>query len=161
MPGAEALLEALRLLLQVGEPEAVPLPEAVPVGDPVELPVPLPELLPVPLLLELSLPEALLEAVLLGLAPSVRDAVALELTVLLPLTVLEGVGAAVPVPEELGVGVGEGLGLTGGVLLPEKDMLLEALALAPAEREAVALLLSVLLRLLLGEPVMLPVPLPL
>jgi hypothetical protein len=131
--GAEELREALRLLLLVGEPETVPLPDAVPVGDPVELPVPLPELLSVLLPLELSLPEALLEAVLLGLAPAVRDAVALELSVLLPLTVLEGVGAAVPVPDELGVGVGEGLGLTGGVLLPERDWLLEALALAVEE----------------------------
>lgn len=156
---AEALWLELRLLLLVGEQLPVPLPEDVPVGDPVELPVLLPELLSVLLLLELSLVEALLEAVLLGLAPIVNDAVALELSVELPLTVLEGVGAAVPEPEELGVGVAVGLGDTGGVLLPERDWVLEALALAPTEREAVALLLTLLLKLLLGEAVTLAVPL--
>jgi hypothetical protein len=99
VPAAEGLWLALRLLLLLGELVAVPLP----VGVPELLLVPVGELLSLALLLPELLPEVLMEAELLGLAPLVREAVLLALMVELALTVVEGVGAALPVPELLPV----------------------------------------------------------
>ncbi len=112
------------------------------------------------LLLPEALPVPLLEALLLGLAPCVRELVALLLTVLLALWVLLGVLAPVPVPELLAVAVGEGVGVRGGVALPESERELEAEALAPGDKEAVALALTVELELRVLEGVACAVPLP-
>ena len=108
---------------------------------------------------------------LLGLAPELREAVGLALSVLLRLAVEEGVPAALPVPLTVALPVAVALPVPLAVAVPERDALTvvlpekEALPVlegeAPTEREAVGEALSVLLRLLLGEPVMLPVPLPL
>jgi hypothetical protein len=161
VPGADGLLEALRLLLLVGEPEAVPLPEAVPEEEPVALLVPVGELLSELLLLPVSLAVLLLEAELLGLAPTVRELVWLELTVELPLTVEEGVGPAVPVPELLEVPVAVGLPVAAGVELPEREEVLVVEAEAPGDRLEVALLLTVELALSVLEGVGAAVPVPL
>ncbi len=131
--GAEGLWLELRLLLLLGDRVPVPLP----VGVPELLLVPVGELLALLLALELALPVPLLEAELLGLAPRVREAVLLALTVLLALRVEEGVGAAVPVPLLLPVCVGEGVCEAGGVALEERDMEGLTEALAPADRDAV------------------------
>jgi len=115
--------EALRLRELEEEPVPLPLPVGepvlllVPVGDAVRLLVPVGELLSLLLPLLVTLPVPLLEAVLLGLAPLVRDAVALALTVELPLSVEEGVLAALLVPELLQVPVCEGVGVEAAVLL--------------------------------------------
>ena len=66
---------------------------------------------------------------------------------------LLGVLAAVPVPELLGVAVCVGVGVRGGVELPERDTVLLAEALAPGDREAVALPLTVELLLSVLEGV--------
>ena len=73
---------------------------------------------------------------------------------------LLGVLAPVPVPELLGVGVGVGVCVRGGVELPERDRVLLAEALAPGDREAVALELTVELLLTVLEGVACAVPLP-
>jgi len=97
VPGAEGLWLALRLTEEEGDTVPVPLPD----GVPEVLLVAVGELLGVLLLLPEALVVPLLEALLLGLAPSEREAVALPLTVLEALRVLEGVAAALPVPELL------------------------------------------------------------
>ena len=158
---ADGLSEELRLLLLVGDAEAVPLPDAVPEEELVALPVPVGELLSVPLLLPEALPVLLLDAELLGLAPAERELVGLELTVELLLRVEEGVGPAVPVPELLGVPVEEALGVAGGVELPEREEVLVVEAEAPGDRLEVALLLTVELALSVLEGVGAAVPVPL
>ncbi len=105
--------------------------------------------------------------VMLGLAPRVRLAEELLLCVLEPLRVLEGVTRALPVPEELllGVGVGvpeaeavpvpEGLGEAERLLLQDTEAELDGEA--PRVREAEGLKLSVELALAELEGVALPV----
>ncbi len=161
VPGAEGLWLELRLLLPVGEAVAVPLPEAVPVEEPLALPVPVGELLSELLLLPELLAVLLLEALQLGLAPTVRELVGLLLTVELALRVEEGVGAAVPVPELLGVPVEEALGVAVGVELPEREEVLVVEAEAPGERLEVALALTDELALSVLEGVGTGVPVPL
>jgi len=123
VPGAEGLLLALRLKELEEEPVPLPLPVGdpvmllVPVGDAVRLLVPVGELLSLLLPLLVKLPVPLLEPELLGLAPLVRDAVALALTVELPLSVEEGVLAALLVPELLQVPDCVGVGVEAAVLL--------------------------------------------
>jgi hypothetical protein len=133
----------------------------VPEAELVALPVPEGLLLSEPLLLLEALAVLLLEALLLGLAPRVRELLGLLLTVELELRVLEGVGPAVPVAELLGVPVAEALGVAGGVELPERELLLDVEALAPGDRLEVALLLTVELALtvLEGDSAGVPVPL--
>ena len=145
------------LPLPVGEPETL----LVPVGEPVTLLVPVGELLLLLLLLAELLPEPLLEAVLLGLAPLLRGAVLLALTVELELTVEEGVLAALPEPEPEPVAVPEGVRVGGAVELPEGLVEPELLGLEPTEREAEALALTVLeaLRVLEGVAALLLLPL--
>jgi len=113
----------------------------------VRLLVPLTEELRVLLLLLEALPVPLLEAELLGLAPSVREAEALALTVLEALRVLEEVSAALPVPELLEVQVCEGEGVAAAVLLLLRELLPEIDGEEPLERDAVALADTVLLAL--------------
>jgi len=98
---------------------------------------------------------------LLPLAPTVKEAVALALTVLEPLRVLEGVTAAVPVPVLLLLEVGLGEGLTGGVLLPLWELLPLLDAEAPADREPVGEADSVEEADNVEESVAWPVPVPL
>ncbi len=105
-------------------------------------------LLSLPLLLPVVLGVVLMEALLLGLAPLVKDAVLLPLTVELPLCVEEGVTCAVPVPLLLPVAVPVGLGVGGAVLLAVRDTEPEVLGEAPVEREAEELTDTVLLALL-------------
>ena len=144
VPGAEALWLALWLLLLVGDPEPVPLP----VGLLVLLPVPEGLLLSLPLLLPELLGVRLTEALLLGLAPRVREAVLLPLTVGLPERVEEGVASAVPVPLLLPVAVRLGLLVRGAVTLEDRDTEPEVLGEAPVEREAEELRDTVLQALL-------------
>ncbi len=84
----------------VGLTVSVLLPLRVLEGVPLPLPVGVSVLLPVavPLALQLAVPLLLSEVlpVLEALAPAERELVGDTVTVLLPLTVLEGVGAAVP-----------------------------------------------------------------
>ena len=81
------------------EREAAALMLTVPLGEALELGVPLPELVP----LELCVPLPVLLPELLGLwlalAPALRAPVALLLSELLQLCVLEPVEDAVPLPE--------------------------------------------------------------
>ena len=140
---------------------AVPLPEAVPEEELVALPVPEALLLSELLLLPVELEDRLMEAELLGLAPLVRDAVGLPLVVELALRVEEGVGAAVPVLLLLGVPVAVGLPVAAGVELPEREAVLVVEALAPGDRLAVALPLTVDLALCVLEGVGTGVPVPL
>ena len=70
-------------------------------------------------------------------APAVMEAVALALTVLEELRVLEGVTEAVPVPVLLELEVGVGEELTGGVPLLLNELLPVLEAEAPAVRDAV------------------------
>jgi len=116
----------------VGEEDTVEEPERVEEGVGCAVPVPeLEELLVgVPELVELEeeVPVSVglaereedqdLLAVLLALAPAVREAVVLALTVLEELWVVDGVDCAVPVPVLLLLEVGEGEGVIGGVPLP-------------------------------------------
>ena len=101
-----------------------------------------------------------MEPVLLGLAPLVRELVGLLLTEELKLCVLLGVLAPVPVPELLGVAVCVGEGVKGGVVLPERDLVLLEEALAPGDRGAVGEAERELLRLELLDGVACGVPLP-
>ena len=137
----------------MGDPDAVPLPEAVPEEELVALPVLVGELLSEPLLLPEVLAVLLMEGELLGLAPTDSELVGLELTVELLLSVEEGVRAAVPVPELLGVPEEEALGVAGGVELPEREELLVVEAEAPSDKLEVALLLTVELALTVLEGV--------
>jgi hypothetical protein len=72
--------------------------------------------------------------------------------------VLLAVLAPVLVPELLGVAVRVGEGVRGGVALPEREIVLDAEALAPRDREAVALELTVELLLRVLEGVACAVP---
>ena len=96
----------------------------------------------------------LLLAVLPGLAPAVRDAVALPDTVLLALSVEEGVLAAVPVALAVGLTVPDGEGVGGGVADPDQltDPVLEGDT--PLVRLAVGELLCVELEERVGEGVL-------
>ena len=145
----------------MGDPDAVPLPEAVPEEELVALPVPVEELLSELLLLPEELAVLLMEAELLGLAPTDSELVGLELTVELLLSVEEGVRAAVPVPELLGVPEEEALGVAGGVELPEREAVLLVEAEAPGDKLEVALALTVELELCVLEGVSAGVPVPL
>ena len=100
-----------------------------------------------------------MEALLLGLAPLVKEEVLLPLTVELALCVEEGVACAVPVPLLLPVAVPLGLRVKGAVTLAVKDTEPEALGEAPVEREAEELTENVLLALLELEGVATGVPL--
>ena len=71
---------------------------------------------------------------------------------------LLGVLAPVPVPELLGVGVGVGVAVSGGVTLAEREFVLDEEALAPGDKLAVALELSVELELFVLEGVNRAVP---
>ena len=95
-----------------------------------------------------------------GDTPGGRDAVGEAVRVLLALSVEEGVGASVPVPLAVELCVPEGVGVTGGVALP--DWLIEGVcdALAPLVRDAVALVEVVLLALTVLVGVLLPVLVP-
>ena len=101
-----------------------------------------------------------MEPVLEALAPELREVVGLADRVELPLCVLLGVLAPVPVPDcvPLPVGVPLGLWLAVALLLSEMEPVLEALA--PAEREGVLLPLTVLLLLTVEEGVGAAVPVP-
>ena len=96
-----------------------------------------------------------------ALAPGDKEAEALALTVELPLSVEEGVGAAVPVPELLGVPEEEAVGVAGGVELPERETVLLVEAEAPGDNLEVALALTVELALSVLEGVGTGVPVPL
>jgi hypothetical protein len=117
------------------------------------------ELLSLPLLLPDLLGEMPMEALLLGLAPLVKEEVLLPLTVELALCVEEGVACAVPVPLLLLVAVPDELGVKGAVMLAVRDTEPEVLGEAPAERVAEELTDSVLLALLELEGVATGVPL--
>ena len=123
--------------------------------------MPVGELLSELLLLPEELAVLLLDAVLLGLAPTVRELVWLELTVELLLSVEEGVRAAVPVPELLGVPEEEAVGVAGGVELPERETVLLVEAEAPGDKLEVALALTVELALSVLKGVGTGVPVPL
>ena len=82
-----------------------------------------------------------------------RELRGLALTVELPLSEEEGVGAAVPVPELLGVPEHEALGVAGGVELPERETVLLVEAEAPGDKLEVALALTVELALSVLEGV--------
>jgi len=107
-PVGELLQELLRDTVPEGEALAVPLPDWLPVPEGVPVPEGEAELLPLPLLLP----------VLEGLAPEVREPVGEALTVLLPLTVVEGLLLPLPVPEPVALPVGEELGEGEGDTLP-------------------------------------------
>ena len=118
----------------------------------------MPVLLLLPLLV--ALPERDLLLLTEALAPGEREAVGLPLSVLLPLRVLDGVGAAVPVLLLLCVPVGVGEAL----LLAVRLLLLLSLpveeGLAPWVSEAVGEADRELLRLAVLEGVACAVPLP-
>ena len=103
-------------------------------------------------------------AVMLALAPRVREGVGEAERVELPESVVLGVGAAVPVLLPVGEPVGVWLGVGAAVVLPLCDRLGVALALAPGDSVEVGLAEKVLLalRVLLGVtlPVLVPVPVP-
>ena len=93
-------------------------------------------------------------------APVVRDAGGDADTVLLELSVEEGVGAAVPVPVNVALPVAVPLGVWLGETLLLLEMLELLLAEAPAVREGVALADTVELALRVLEGVLAPVLLP-
>ena len=151
----EAVGEALTVLLEESVDEgvgaAVPVPETVGVGDRVALGVGC----GVPLL------DCELLPVMEGEAPTERDAVGEALTVLLAESVEEGVGAAVPVPDTVGVGDRVALGVGCGVPLLDCELLPVAEGEAPTEREAVGEALVVPLAESVEEGVGAGVPVPL
>jgi len=136
-----ALEVAPTLSEPVGETVTVELPETVVVGD--HEPVPVPEGVGVAVEegegVGGGVPELDCEIlpVLEGEAPLVSDAVGEADTVELAERVLLGVGAAVPVPEGVGVPEVVPVGVAGGVAVLEKDMLGVLVADAPADKEAV------------------------
>ena len=105
----------------VGEALVVELIESDVEGEGASVPVPLEVGVPVDVPEGVRDAVALLERdtlpVLLADAPGLSEAVGEAVTVLLAESVVEGVGAAVPVPETVGVPVAVGLGVEGGVPL--------------------------------------------
>jgi hypothetical protein len=96
--------------------------------------------------------------VMLELLPAERDPVGEADWVELPLRVLEGVGAAVPVPVSVALPVAVPLELWLGVALLLSEMEAEVEALSPLDKEPVGEEETVLLPLRVEEPVLLPVP---
>ena len=95
-----------------------------------------------------------------GEAPLVREAVGEALVVELAESVLEGEGAAVPVPLEVGVPVDVPEGVRDAVALLERDTLPVLLADAPGLSEAVGEAVTVLLAESVVEGVGAAVPVP-
>jgi hypothetical protein len=107
------------LSVAVGVEVPAPVPVGVVLVVPLDVPVPLSLLVPlgVPLGVSLTVPLGVtaplreLEPVLEAEAPDVKEGIGDKLVVLLPLTVDEGVIDAVPVPDPVGVEVGNPVGV--------------------------------------------------
>ena len=132
---AVALLDTVLLPLRVLL--AVPLGDVV--GDGVLLPVGLAD----GVAAALMLPDKEMLAVFEGLAPAVSDAVGEALSVELAEMDEEGVGSAVPLLLPVGVPEEVAEGVEAGVALLVRDSLGVLDELAPAERDAVGVALSV------------------
>jgi hypothetical protein len=151
----EAVADTVSVLLPLNVEEGVL--EAVPV--PLEVEVPLDVGVGVAGGVEEAEKEALPEA--LGDAPWEREGVGERLTVLLPLSVEDGVVAPVPVPLLVGLPVEEGEGDCVPVGLEDKELLPVLEAESPFEMEAVGEAVIVLLPLTTEEGLPEGVPLPL
>jgi hypothetical protein len=144
-----AVADALAPLVRegVGEADCVLLADSVLLGVTALVPVPEGVGLPVPdevgVAGGVAEPDWLVEGVIEALAPVVKEGVGEADCVLLALSVLEGVGAGVPVPLAEGEAVSEGV----AVSLPV------ALALPPVDSEGVELALALGLRVSVLLPV--------
>ena len=152
------LAEAPALGETVGDSDTVLLPDSVVLG--VLAGVPVAEAVGVPETVAVGVGggEAELDhdvlPVLLAEAPRVTEAVGDCVSVLLPVSVEEGVLSAVPVPETVGVPVAVAVTVGGGEEEPLSEVLAVLLAEAPSVREAVGDADTVLLadRVVLGVP---------